>query len=256
MKLRKTDLKEFLDEKVELYNRPFFIECDPISIPHQFTKKQDIEIAGFLAATIAWGNRKMILKNANRIVSLLDGSPFDFIINSEESDLERMEGFVHRTFNSADLVYFIKALKNIYINKGGLEHIFNKYKTSDSLQPAMHELKNIFFELTHNRRTERHVSDPCKGSAAKKINMFLRWMVRRDGRGVDFGIWKSIDPSELFIPLDLHSGNTARKLGLLTRNMNDWKAVEELTALLREFDPEDPVKYDFALFGLGVFEKF
>jgi uncharacterized protein (TIGR02757 family) len=256
MKMSKSDLKEFLDEKANLYNCPAFIESDPISIPHQFSGKEDIEISGFLTSTIAWGNRKMILKNANHIVSLMDGSPFDFIINSEESDLERMKGFVHRTFNSADLVYFIKALKHIYLNKGGLEHIFDENKSSDSLQPAIHELRNIFFELPHNRRTERHVSDPFKGSAAKKINMFLRWMVRRDGRGVDFGIWKRIDPSELFIPLDLHSGNTSRKLGLLIRKMNDWKAVEELTCVLREFDPADPVKYDFALFGLGVNEKF
>jgi uncharacterized protein (TIGR02757 family) len=256
MKMSKSDLKEFLDEKADLYNCPAFVESDPISIPHQFSGKEDIEISGFLAATIAWGNRKMILKNANRIVSLLDSSPFDFIINSEESDLVRMEGFVHRTFNSSDLVYFIRALKNIYRNKGGLEKIFNEFKTEDSLQPAIHKLHEIFFELPHNKNTERHVSDPFKGSAAKKINMFLRWMVRRDGRGVDFGIWKRIDPSELFIPLDLHSGNTARKLGLLKRKVNDWKAVEELTAHLREFDPADPVKYDFALFGLGVNEAF
>ncbi|MEI6048251.1 MAG: TIGR02757 family protein [Bacteroidota bacterium] len=256
MKLKKAELKEFLDEKVELYNRPSFIELDPISIPHRYSKKEDIEISGFLAATIAWGNRKMILRNADRMMALLDGSPFDFIMNSGEQDLEKIEGFVHRTFNSADLIYFIKALKHIYLNKRGLENIFNEYSTTDSLQPAIHELKKIFFELPHSRRTERHISDPFKGSAAKKINMFLRWMVRRDNKGVDFGIWDKIDPSMLFIPLDLHSGNTARRLGLLIRKANDWKAVEELTSVLREFDPADPVKYDFALFGLGVNEKF
>jgi len=256
MNLKKTELKEFLDEKVEIYNRPSFIESDPISIPHQFTEKQDIEIAGFLAATIAWGNRKMILRNANRIMELLDGSPSDFIVNHHEKDLARMESFVHRTFNSDDLIYFVTALKHIYRNKGGLEHVFNKHKTEDSLQPAIHELHKIFFELPHLKRTEKHVSDPFKGSAAKKLNMFLRWMVRKDNRGVDFGIWRKISPSELFIPLDLHSGNTARKLGLLKRKVNDWEAVEELTALLRKFDPDDPVKYDFALFGLGVNEKF
>ena len=256
MKLKKPELKEFLDEKVELYNRPSFIESDPISIPHQFTEKQDIEIAGFLAATIAWGNRKMILRNANRIMELLDGSPYDFIVNHREKDLARMESFVHRTFNSDDLIYFVTALKHIYRNKGGLEHVFNKYKTADSLQPAIHELHKIFFELPHLKRTEKHVSDPFKGSSAKKLNMFLRWMVRNDGRGVDFGVWKGIDPSQLFIPLDLHSGNTARKLGLLTRKQNDWKAVEELTAVLRKFDHSDPARYDFALFGLGVNEKF
>jgi uncharacterized protein (TIGR02757 family) len=256
MGLNKSELKEFLDEKVELYNRPSFIESDPISIPHQFTEKQDIEIAGFLAATIAWGNRKMILRNANRIMELLDGSPYDFIVNHQEKDLARMESFVHRTFNSDDLIYFVTALKHIYRNKGGLEHVFNKHKTADSLQSAIHELHKIFFELPHLKRTERHVSDPFKGSSAKKLNMFLRWMVRNDSRGVDFGLWKRIDPSALYIPLDFHTGNTSRRLGLLERKINDWKAVEELTAVLREFDPADPVKYDFALFGLGVNEKF
>ena len=256
MKLKKSELKEFLYEKVEFYNRPAFIELDPISIPHRYSKKEDIEISGFLAATIAWGNRKMILRNADRMMSLLDDSPFDFILNSDEHDLERIEGFVHRTFNSLDLIYFLKALKNIYKTKGGLENIFNEYKTDESLKPAIHKLYLLFFELPHNKRTERHVSDPFKGSAAKKINMFLRWMVRKDNFGVDFGIWEKIDPALLYIPLDLHSGNTARRLGLLTRKMNDWKAVEELTAVLHKFDPADPAKYDFALFGLGVNEKF
>jgi len=254
--LKRTELKEFLDEKVEFYNRPFFIEEDPVSIPHLFTGKEDIEIAGFLAATIAWGNRKMILRNAGRMMEILDNSPFDFIINSEMSDLERVGCFVHRTFNASDLVYFLKALKHIYKTKGGLEALFQTNGSSTSLQHAIHELYTIFFELPHEKRTERHVSDPFKGSAAKKINMFLRWMVRKDNRGVDFGIWEKISPSKLYIPLDIHSGNTARKLGLLARRANDWKAVEELTGILREFDPDDPVKYDFALFGLGVFEKF
>jgi uncharacterized protein (TIGR02757 family) len=256
MKLKKSELKEFLDEKVELYNRPAFIELDPISIPHRYSKKEDIEISGFLAATIAWGNRKMILRNANRMMDLLDDSPFDFILNSDDNDFERIEGFVHRTFNSLDLIYFLKALKNIYKTKGGLESIFNEQKAGESLKPAIHAFYMLFFELPHSKRTERHVSDPFKGSAAKKLNMFLRWMVRNDNRGVDFGIWKNISSSELFIPLDLHSGNTARRLGLLTRKQNDWKAVEELTLILREFDASDPVKYDFALFGIGVNEKF
>jgi uncharacterized protein (TIGR02757 family) len=256
MKLTKTELKEFLDEKADLYNCPAFIEYDPISIPHLFSRKEDIEISGFLAATIAWGNRKMILKNANRIVDLLDGSPYDFIISSDESDFKKMEGFVHRTFSAGDLIYFIKALQHIYRNKGGLEKVFKECMKQGSIQSAIHEFHKIFFELPHPNMTERHVSDPQKGSAAKKLNMFLRWMVRRDKRGVDFGIWKQIDPSELFIPLDLHSGNTARQLGLLSRKANDWKAVEELTYFLRKFDPSDPVRYDFALFGLGVNEGF
>jgi uncharacterized protein (TIGR02757 family) len=256
MNLVKSDLKEFLDEKVELYNRPSFIEHDPISIPHRYTNKEDIEIAGFMAATIAWGNRKMILRNATRMMTLLDDSPYDFIMNSEVPDLERVDDFVHRTFNSLDLLYFLKALKNVYQTKGGLEAIFNENKTGDSLQPAIHKLYAIFFELPHSRRTERHISDPNKGSAAKKLNMFLRWMVRKDNRGVDFGIWKSISPSILSCPLDVHSGNVARKLGLLKRKQNDAKAVAELDMFLRGMDKEDPVKYDFALFGLGIFENF
>lgn len=256
MKLKKMELKEFLDEKVELYNRPTFIEHDPVSIPHLYTDKGDIEIAGFLAATIAWGNRKMILRNANRMMELLDDSPYDFIMNSDEQDMKSIEGFVHRTFNSLDLIYFLKAIKYIYRTKGGLERIFTEHQTRDSLQPAIHELNAFFFELPHSHRTERHLSDPFKGSASKKINMFLRWMVRDDNKGVDFGIWKSISPSILSCPLDVHSGNVARKLGLLTRKQNDAKAVSELDNNLRKMDKVDPVKYDFALFGLGVFEGF
>jgi uncharacterized protein (TIGR02757 family) len=256
MRLKKSELKEFLDEKVEFYNRPAFIESDPISIPHLFSKKEDIEISGFLAATIAWGNRKMILRNANRMMELLDHSPYEFIMNSSNDEIEMTQNFVHRTFNSTDLIYFLKSLQNIYRNKGGLENIFNTHNTEESFQSIIHEFYGIFFELPHEKRTERHVSDPFKGSAAKKLNMFLRWMVRKDNCGVDFGIWEKIDAAMLYIPLDLHSGNSGRRLGLLTRKMNDWKAVEELTAILREFDPADPVKYDFALFGLGVNEKF
>lgn len=250
----KSELKEFLDEKVEQYNRTSFIDSDPISIPHQYNKKEDIEIAGFLAATIAWGNRKMIIRNANRIMAMLDYSPFEFIMNSNDDEFDSLGNFVHRTFNLTDLCYFLRALQHIYKYKGGLENIFNTQQTSDSLKHALHELHKIFFELPHEKRIEKHLSDPYKGSSAKKLNMFLRWMVRNDNRGVDFGIWTRIDPASLFIPLDLHSGNTARRLGLLKRKINDWKAVEELTSVLREFDPSDPVKYDFALFGLGVNE--
>ena len=256
MKMKKTELKEFLDEKVELYNSPSFIELDPVSIPHRYSKKEDIEISGFLAATIAWGNRKMILKSSVRMMEILDDSPFEFIVNSSDCELDRAIRFVHRTFNSADLAYFLQALRHIYRNKGGLEKIFETHKTSDSLQTAIHELHRIFFELPHEKRTERHVSDPFKGSAAKKINMFLRWMVRKDNRGVDFGIWDSISPSILSCPLDVHSGNVSRKLGLLKRKQNDAKAVSELDIVLRSMDSQDPVKYDFALFGLGVFENF
>jgi uncharacterized protein (TIGR02757 family) len=256
MEFRKHELKEFLDEKADLYNRPSFIGSDPISIPHRYSDKGDIEIAGFLAATIAWGNRKMILRNSVRMMEILEDSPFEFIVNSSDCELDQAVRFVHRTFNSADLAYFLKALRHIYRNRGGLEAIFKTQKTVDSLQPAIHELHRIFFELPHEKRTERHVSDPYKGSAAKKINMFLRWMVRRDKKGVDFGIWRSISPSILSCPLDVHSGNVARKLGLLKRNQNDAKAVTELDKVLRSFDDKDPVRYDFALFGLGAIEKF
>jgi uncharacterized protein (TIGR02757 family) len=256
MKLNKADLKEFLDEKADKYNNSDFIESDPISIPHSFTEKEDIEIAGFLAATISWGNRKMIIRNANRMMELMGDSPYDFILNHKKQDLEQLRGFVHRTFNSDDFIYFTQALQHIYLKKNGLEALFKEYSTNDSLQPAIHHVRNIFFELPHASKSERHLSDPLKGSAAKKINMYLRWMIRNDNRGVDFGIWNSISPSILSCPLDVHSGNVARKLGLISRNQNDSKAVYELDMNLREMDSEDPVKYDFALFGLGVFEAF
>lgn len=253
--MKKSELKSFLDYKVEQYNTPEFITSDPVQIPHLFQKKEDREISGFLAATIAWGNRKSILKNCNQLMNLLEHSPHDFIMNHQVEDLDRFDGFVHRTFNAEDLKYFIRSLQNIYKNHGGLEAIFSHKATGDSLQPAIHHLKQTFFELPHAARTQKHVSDPLKNSAAKRINMFLRWMVREDHKGVDFGIWKSIPSSTLSCPLDVHSGNVARKLGLLQRKMNDAKAVAELDANLRKMDPEDPVKYDFALFGLGVFEK-
>ena len=248
-------LRVFLDAKVQQYNKPFFIESDPISIPRKFAKKEDIEIAGFLTATISWGNRVSILKNALRLMDLLDNSPYDFVIHHQETDLKRMEAFVHRTFNASDLIVFITALKQLYHNENGLEGVFDTYKTADSLQPAIHQLKQQFFNVPHLPRTRKHVSDPLAGSAAKRINMFLRWMVRSDDAGVDFGIWKTISPAILSCPLDVHSGNVARKLGLLHNKQNNAKAVYELDLALRKLDPHDPVKYDYALFGLGVFEK-
>lgn len=256
MKLNKTELKEFLDTKVNLYNNPKFIDSDPINIPHKFSKKEDIEIIGFLTATIAWGNRKSIITNANKMAKLMDFSPFDFVINHRASDLENLNGFVHRTFNAEDFKQFIKSLRHIYQTHGGLESIFNKYCTEESLQVSIHKFKNVFFEIKHLKRSEKHVSDPLRNSAAKRINMYLRWMVRNDNNGVDFGIWKSLKPSQLSCPLDVHSGNVARKLGLLKRKQNDAKALLELDTALRKLDPTDPVKYDFALFGLGVFEGF
>lgn len=254
--MKKKELKEFLDAKVEQYNRPDFITSDPIQIPHQFSKKEDIEIAGFLSATIAWGNRKSIINNANKMLVLLEQSPHDFVINHQESDLEKLLPFVHRTFNGNDFICFIKSLQHIYKNHNGLEAAFSKNAEKQSMQKAIHYFKQLFFDIEHLKRTEKHVSDPLKNSAAKRINMFLRWMVRDDNTGVDFGIWKSLSASQLSCPLDVHSGNVARKLGLLKRKQNDGKALAELDTALRKLDAKDPVKYDFALFGLGVFEGF
>jgi uncharacterized protein (TIGR02757 family) len=250
------EVHEFLDLKAEEYNKPVFLASDPIQIPHQFTLKQDIEISGFLTATIAWGNRKSIINNAHLLMDLMDQAPYQFVMEHTDEDLRSLESFVHRTFNGSDLQYFIQSLKHLYTQHDGMEAVFSKHAQKSTLQPAISKFKEYFFELPHAHRTKKHVSDPNKGSAAKRINMFLRWMVRDASTGVDFGIWKSLSPSQLSCPLDVHSGNVARKLGLLTRKQNDAKAVAELDANLRRLDPNDPVKYDFALFGLGVFEKF
>lgn len=256
MALRIDYLQEFLDDKVLQYNNPDFIELDPIQIPHLYTDKEDIEIAGFLSATISWGNRVSILKSAKRMMRLLGNSPYDFILNHRNEHLNGIDGFVHRTFNSTDFKYFIKALQHLYFEKNGLEGVFNQHQTNASLQPAIHHLKHEFFSIPHPVRTMKHLPDPLKNSAAKRINMYLRWMIRDDNAGVDFGLWKKISPSKLSCPLDVHSGNVARKLGLLKRLQNDSKAVAELDCALRSLDPVDPAKYDFALFGLGIFEKF
>jgi len=294
--MNKSELKSFLDEKVIQYNTLDFIETDPVQIPHLFSLKEDIEIAGFLSATIAWGNRKMIIKNSQKMMDLMGNSPYDFVLSHSEKDLEPLETFVHRTFNGKDFATFIKGLQHIYNNHGGLEAVFSKKINDNSnsndndndndndngninvndnsngnnnenrnenrnekylnLQNNIHEFKKIFFEIEHQYRTQKHISDPLNGSAAKRINMYLRWMCRQDNKGVDLGVWKCISPSLLSCPLDVHSGNVARKLGLLTRKQNDGKALAELDLKLRELDPKDPVKYDFALFGLGVFEGF
>ncbi|UKM63615.1 TIGR02757 family protein [Flavobacteriaceae bacterium GSB9] len=256
LKLNPSELKEFLDAKVETYNNPDFIESDPIQIPHQFSKKEDIEIAGFLTATIAWGNRKSIINNAKKLMVLLDHAPHDFVINHQDTDLEQLLPFVHRTFNGVDCIQFITSLNHIYKHHQGLEQVFAKHAEADSLQHAISKFKSVFFEIDHLKRTQKHVSDPLKNSAAKRINMFLRWMVRPNNTGVDFGIWKTLSPNQLSCPLDVHSGNVARKLGLLQRKQNDTKALLELDTALRILDSNDPAKYDFALFGLGVFEKF
>ncbi len=254
--MKQSELREFLNAKVLQYNHPSFLESDPLQIPHQFSKREDIEISAFLTATIAWGNRKSIINNANRMMELLDQAPFEFVTQHEHKDLEKLSSFVHRTFNGIDLTYFIQSLQNIYQNHGGLENCFLKNIESNSMQPAISTFKSLFFELPHPLRTTKHISDPLKGSAAKRINMFLRWMVRDGSTGVDFGLWNQIKASKLSCPLDVHSGNVARKLKLLKRKQNDAKALAELDKSLRKLDPQDPVKYDFALFGLGVFEKF
>lgn len=251
-----TDLQDFLEEKVRQYNTLDFIETDPIQIPHRYSLKEDIEISGFLTATIAWGNRKMIIKNANQLTQLMGNSPYDFVMNFSDRDLDKMQNFVHRTFNGTDLQFFMKSLRNIYQRHGGLEEIFTQHQTPTSMQNAIAAFKTIFFELAHAPRTTKHISDPLKNSAAKRLNMMLRWFVRKDAQGVDFGIWNSIPMSILSCPLDVHSGNTARDLGLLTRKQNDAKALAELDMNLRQLDAHDPVKYDFALFGLGAIEKF
>jgi uncharacterized protein (TIGR02757 family) len=248
-------LKEFLEENVDRYNRRDFIETDPINIPHQFSRNVDIEIAAFLTASIAWGQRKTIIKSARELMRLMENKPFSFIMNADDQDFYRLTNFCHRTFNGTDTIYFLKSLRHIYNHHGGLRAIFEKgFKHHPNAGSVLVHFRQLFFELPFPARTTKHVADVTKGASAKRLNMFLRWMVRRDDRGVDFGIWTGIDPSLLHMPLDLHTGRVARELGLLSRNQNDWQAVCELTQQMRQFDPYDPVKYDFALFGLGVFE--
>ena len=256
MNLTFNELSDLLESKYHQYNQTEFIETDPIQIPHLFIEKQDIEIAGFFAATLAWGQRSTILKNATQLMKWMDNSPFDFILNFESKDLNQFNTFKHRTFNGDDCRYFLLGLQNIYKKFDSMEDAFISDSEELYIPEMISNFKKTFFSLTHLQRTEKHMADPLKGSAAKRLNMFLRWMVRVDKFGVDFGIWKKISPSKLYCPLDVHSGNVARKLGILKRKQSDWKAVEELTSQLRKFDPEDPVRYDFALFGLGVFEKF
>lgn len=256
MNLTHQQLHEILEEKASLYNHRNFIEKDPISIPHLFSKKHDIEIAGFLIATLAWGQRVTIINKSRELMSRMDNDPYNFVLNASEKEIGTLTTFVHRTFQGEDCMYFIHSLQIIYKQHDGLETVFLEgYKPHQSIKESISHFRKVFFGTEHLARTQKHVPDPLNGSAAKRINMFLRWMVRNDNNGVDFGIWKNIKTSDLQCPLDLHSGNVARRLGLLKRQQNDWKAVEELTANLRLFDPTDPVKYDFALFGTGVNEK-
>jgi uncharacterized protein (TIGR02757 family) len=258
MNLSKEELFSFLEEKYDLYDNLSFIRTDPVSIPHLFSFKEDIEIASFLTAIITWGIRKTIIANATQLMQRMDFQPYEFTIHAGKDDLDHLKHFKHRTFNGDDCRYFIKALRNIYLYHGGLEQVFAEglEENDTNVKNAIIHFKSIFLELPHDAHTDKHVSDPAKNSSSKRLNMFLRWMVRQDKKGVDFGIWKKIRTDQLCCPLDVHSGRVARSLGLLTRKTNDWQAVEELTANLRLFDPIDPVKYDYALFGLGVFEKF
>jgi len=251
-----SQIKQYLDSRIRQYNRLDFLDTDPIQIPHRFSRKEDIEIAGFLTATISWGQRKSIIKNANTLMELMDNSPYDFLLDGDNDDWERVTGFVHRTFNGDDCRFFLESLKNIYLHHGGLEKVFNNgYGMDSSVYGSLKYFRKVFLSITHAGRVSKHISDVTANSGAKRLNMFLRWMVREDEMGVDFGLWKRIPASSLMLPLDVHTGEVARGLGLLLRKQNDWKAVEEITSVLQTFDAADPVKYDFALFSIGVFEN-
>ncbi len=252
-------LKEFFDEKVKQYNKPSFIKDDPVCIPHLFTKPADIEIAGFFAAIFAWGNRTTIINKSKELMQLMGHAPHDFCVNHTIADLQKLEGFKHRTFNATDLLYFIDFFKHHYTHHTSLEDAFLKRPPLYQEGPGegLTHFHNYFFSLEHvPPRTKKHIATPYKGSTCKRLNMYLRWMVRNDQQGVDFGLWKKIKPAELICPIDLHVARVAKKFGILQRKQIDWQAALELTAYLRTLDPKDPVKYDFALFGLGVIEKY
>lgn len=255
--LSHSEIKDFLEEKYSLYNQVKFIETDPIQVPHMFSLKEDIEISGFLTATIAWGQRKLIIRKALEILSMMDNSPHDFVVNASQREFKEFEKFQYRTFKGEDSAYFVRSLKNIYLNYGGLQELFeSSYSMGGNIYNVLGRFREIFMNQNPASRTLKHMANVSKGASAKRLNMFLRWMVRYDNRGVDFGLWKNIPTSSLMMPLDVHTGNVSRKLGILQRKQNDWKAVVELTENLRKYDSVDPVKYDFALFGLGVFENF
>ncbi len=253
MNLNSNDIKELLEQLHDRFNCQEFVEHDPISIPHRFSRLEDIEIAGFLSATIAWGNRKAIVKSAGRMMEYLDHAPYDFVMNASPEELKRIESYVHRTFCGSDFRDFITALRTIYSRHGSMKRLFEgEYARSGSIGDCFAAFREEFFAEEHQPRCEKHLSSIVRGAACKRLCMYLRWMVRSDARGVDFGLWSEIPSSALYIPLDLHSGNVARKLGLLSRKQSDWRAVEQLTTKLREYDADDPVKYDFALFGAGI----
>ncbi len=265
------NIKAFLDAKVLQYNQPAFIPNDPVSIPHLFTKRQDIEIMGLWAAVLAWGQRVTIINKCHELIALMDGAPYDFIMNHEETDLKKLLHFKHRTFNDVDTLYFISFFKHHYTRYDSLEAAFlpgsgcyhelmepkaGNFAT-EPIEIALNHFRAYFLSLVDfPDRTKKHISSPSQKSTCKRLNMFLRWMVRDDHNGVDFGIWKQISQASLIMPCDLHVDRVARKLNLITRKQTDWQTAIELTGRLREFDPTDPVKYDFALFGLGIEEKF
>lgn len=250
-------IKELLESKYLQFNTPDFIGTDPIQIPHGFNKKEDIEIAAFLTACLAWGSRPQIIKNAKWLMTLMDNAPHDFVTHSEKSQLRKLEKFYYRTWKSEDILFFVESLRNIYNLHGGLEKVFSAiYEESLSVKESIIGFRKIFMQAPHMKRSEKHISDVENGSAAKRLNLFLMWMIRSDSVGVHFGLWNKIPPSALYIPLDVHVARIARQLMLLIRKQNDWKAVEELMIVLRSFDPSDPVRFDFALFGLGLEEKY
>lgn len=254
--MQREKIYELLERKYKQYNSSSFIVTDPISVPHRFTKKQDIEIIGFWIAMLAWGNRKSIITSGNKLVELMDGAPHDFVLNHQPKDLKRFLDFKHRTFNATDALYFIEFFKQHYSKHESLEDAFLKSEIGNSQSKILSSFHDYFFSLEDSpHRTRKHIATPIRGSTCKRMNMFLRWMVRKDKNGVDFGLWKRIKPSQLFVPLDVHVDRTARKLGLIKRKQTDWQTVVELTEKLKSFDPKDPVKYDFALFGLSVLDK-
>lgn len=251
-------LKYLLDGKVRLYNQPSFIKGDPICIPHRFSKRQDIEIASLFAAVLAWGNRTSIINSANKIMQWMDDAPHDFVLHHQDTDLKKMLGFAHRTFNATDLLYFIHWLQHHYSQHNSLEDAFvptPRYK-HDTVEQALIHFHNYFFSIEHPERTRKHIATPARKSACKRINMYLRWMVRADKHGVDFGIWKKIRPHQLVCPLDVHVGRVAFRLGLIRNEKSDWQNALSLTQSLRMLNPEDPAVYDYALFGLGAEERF
>jgi len=251
------NLKKLLDDKVRLFNQPTFIEYDPVVVPHRFAKKQDIEIAAFFTAVLAWGNRTTIINSTNKLMHWMDEVPHDFILHHNDKDLKRFLHFAHRTFNATDLLYFIEFLKHHYKNHASLENAFVSEKNYNhaTVKEALLHFHAYFFSLEHPQRTRKHIATPEKNSACKRINMFLRWMVRKDKNGVDFGLWETIKPHQLICPLDVHVASVANRLGLIENEKSDWKNAALLTQKLKKYNPEDPVVYDYALFGIGMAER-